>query len=380
MNLCQVWSTVARTILLKQERQQMRVADLYVVGFLTQDRTVREQRGDGMSDSQPVLQGVFVEAHEVPPPRSISPEAQAFLSAAAAPLPKPAPPALDDKEGWKAYVIDRYRSFPVRGGSAAGGIGPEIKSETTALGGVPIYVSAPPTVADDDRACLDFHGGAFILGGGELCRFTGMIMAQRVGVRTYSVDYRMPPDHPYPAPLDDSVSAYRALLDRYAPDRIVVAGRSAGGNLAAALMLRARDEGLPLPAGLVLLSPEVDLTESGDSFQTNRDVDVVLRGGVPEENTLYAGGHDLAHPYLSPLFGDFTKGFPRTFLQAGTRDLFLSNAVRMHRALRKARVEVELHIFEAMPHGGFFGAPEDLELEAEMQRFVEECWRQSRSG
>jgi acetyl esterase/lipase len=199
-------------------------------------------------------------------------------------------------------------------------------------------------------------------------------MARRAGVRTCSVDYRMPPDHPYPAALDDCLIAYRALLERHAPGQIVVGGGSAGGNLAAALMLRARDEGLPLPAGLVLLTPELDLTESGDSFQTNREVDVVLRRGLPEANALYAGSHDLAHPYLSPLFGDFRKGFPRTFLQAGTRDVFLSNVVRMHRALRKAGVEVEVHIFEGMPHGGFFGAPEDQELAAEIRRFVDECW------
>ena len=87
-------------------------------------------------------------------------------------------------------------------------------------------------------------------------------------------------------------------------------------------------------------------------------------------NQLYAGGHDLADPYLSPLFGDFTPAFPPTFLQAGTRDLFLSNTVRMHRKLRSAGVDAELHVFEAMPHGGFFGAPEDAELDAEVRRFI----------
>ena len=322
-----------------------------------------------MKGDQPELQSVFVEARHIPPPKSVSPQAQAFLSAAAAPMPRPPYPALEDKAGWKAYIAAADRAFPL----AANADDPEIKSETTTLGGVPTYVAMPPT-ADDKRVYLDIHGGALIMGGGELCGTMGRFMARRVGVRTLSVDYRMPPDHPYPAALDDCLRAYRALLKRHAPGQIVVGGVSAGGNLAAALMLRARDEGLPLPAGLVLLTPELDLTESGDSFQTNRDIDVVLRHGLPEANALYAGGHGLAHPYLSPLFGDFTKGFPRTFLQAGTRDVFLSNAVRMHRALRRARVDVELHIFEGMPHGGFFGAPEDQELAAEIRRFVDECW------
>ena len=90
---------------------------------------------------------------------------------------------------------------------------------------------------------------------------------------------------------------------------------------------------------------------------------------------MYAGDHDLTDPYLSPLFGDFTPPFPPTFLQTGTRDLFLSNTVRMHRRLREAGVEAELHVFEAMPHGGFFGAPEDEELAAEVRRFLASTWR-----
>jgi monoterpene epsilon-lactone hydrolase len=180
----------------------------------------------------------------------------------------------------------------------------------------------------------------------------------------------MPPDHPYPAALDDCIAVYRRLLEVQPPARIVVGGASAGGNLAAALMHRARDVGLPLPGALVLLTPEADLTESGDSFATNLGIDPVLRSRLSESIALYAGDHDLTHPYLSPLFGDFTPPFPPTFVQAGTRDLFLSNAVRMHRKLRAAGVESELHVFEAMPHGGFFGAPEDAELAAEVRRFV----------
>jgi acetyl esterase/lipase len=202
----------------------------------------------------------------------------------------------------------------------------------------------------------------------------GLMMATRVGVATYSPDYRMPPDHPYPAALDDCLAVYRHLLDRFAPERIVVGGASAGGNLAAALALRARDEGLPLPAGLVLLTPELDLTESGDSFTVLRDVDVMLRAPLMGANRLYAGGADLADPYLSPLFGNFTKGYPPTMLQAGTRDLFLSNAVRMHRALLKAGVPADLHVFEGMPHGGFGGAPEDQDLADTVGRFVAGCF------
>jgi acetyl esterase/lipase len=96
----------------------------------------------------------------------------------------------------------------------------------------------------------------------------------------------------------------------------------------------------------------------------------VLTSGLAVQNALYAGEHDLAHPYLSPLFGDLATPFPPTLLQAGTRDLFLSNAVRMHRALRAGGVDAELHVFEAMPHGGFGGTVEDHDLDAEVRRFI----------
>ena len=125
-----------------------------------------------------------------------------------------------------------------------------------------------------------------------------------------------------------------------------------------------------MPAALVLGTPEVDLTESGDSFHTILGLDPVLSPLI-HVNRLYADGHDLAHPYLSPLFGDVT-GFPPTFLHTGTRDLFLSNTVRMHRKLRAAGVEAELHVFEAMPHGGFGGmTPEDQDLATEIKHFLD---------
>jgi acetyl esterase/lipase len=221
-----------------------------------------------------------------------------------------------------------------------------------------------------DCAVLEIHGGALVAMGGPLCSLLGGLAAVRTRMKTFSVDYRMPPEHPFPAALDDCLAAYEALLQQYPAEKIAVTGSSAGGNLAAALALRARDEGLPAPAGLVLYSPEVDLTESGDSFETNMGLDVNLTSRLMPANLLYADGRDLTDPYISPLFGDFSGGYPPTFLMTGTRDLFLSNTVRMHRALRRAGVAAELHVFEAMPHGGFFGSPEDAELHAEVRAFL----------
>jgi len=250
-------------------------------------------------------------------------------------------------------------------------------TETVEVDGVRVCIVNPDRVSPGaaGRVYLDIHGGGLFMGGGECCEAMALLNADRIAALTWSVDYRMPPEHPYPAALDDCVTAYRALLRTHRPQDIIVGGTSGGGNLAAALVLRARDEGLLLPAAVVLLTPEVDLTESGDSFQTILGIDSVLTQTLISASQLYAAGHDLAHPYLSPLFGDFTKGFPPTFLQSGTRDLFLSNTVRMHRALRAADVPAELHVFEAMPHGGFGGTREDAELDAELRRFVDSHWQ-----
>jgi epsilon-lactone hydrolase len=305
-----------------------------------------------------------------PVPSSVSPEAQQWL---ALQLPRTQYPPLDDTAAWLSYV-DQMDSYVL---AQFGSVIVPVSTEKSELGGVPTYVLRSGEVAKTDSGpvYLDIHGGGLIMGGGELVGLMASGTALSTGMTTYSIDYRMPPLHPYPAALDDCVAAYRALLESHDPEDVFVGGGSAGGNLAAALMLRARDEGLPLPAGLVLFTPEVDLTESGDSFAVNADADHVL-GSLREVNLLYAAGHDLTDPYLSPLFGDVT-GFPPTLLQTGTRDLFLSNTVRMHRKLRNSGVAAELNVYEAMPHGGFGGAsPEDREIAVETRRFLDRLRRQ----
>jgi acetyl esterase/lipase len=325
--------------------------------------------------------GVTVAGRTIPFPGSISPEARAALERLVGDdgIPLYARydmPGPEDHQAWidMRAAVDAHYAAAMAGlaGSLASGV------ETITLDSATVHIATPAGAFREERAIIDLHGGALVFGGGAACQIGARKQADQHGVRCYGIDYRMPPEHPFPAALEDCMAAYRYVLDRHDPDQIVVFGRSAGGNLAVAMMLRARDEGLPLPAGLVLLSPEVDLTESGDSFAVNRMVDVILPRPLRSANLLYAGGADLSHPYLSPLFGDLS-GLPATFLQTGTRDLFLSNAVRMHRALRRVGGETELHVFEGMPHGGFMGGtPEDHELEEEVSRFVAARWGRGR--
>lgn len=306
----------------------------------------------------------------VPPPPTISPLAQEALSNSAA-MPRASWPDASDIPAWRNAIAQSDTAWaPI--------IEPLLASvqasvETHEIAGVLCHVASPTATAGAARVYLYIHGGAFVFGGGNFAKAFGGMNADKLGIRTVSVDYRMPPDHPFPAAPHDCLAVYRELIATIDPGRVVIGGSSAGGNLAAATTLMIRDQGLPLPAGLVLLTPEVDLTESGDSFATNRELDVVLKGSLAQCNLLYAAGHDLTDPYLSPLFGDLT-GFPPTLVQSGTRDLFLSNSVLIHRKLRSAGVDAELHVWEAMPHGSFgMGglAQENGEIYAEVKRFIE---------
>jgi acetyl esterase/lipase len=324
-----------------------------------------------MTEPEAVNEGIFIPARTVPTPHTISAEAQAYLSRAA----HIAPPVIDraDKDGWRNYIAAVERQLAIISAERAKPFPAEIIEHR--LSAVTLYEIVPATLSPEweDQAIFNIHGGAFIVGGGRSAAHTVQSLASTARMRTFSVDYRMPPDHPFPVGLDDALEAYEWLLQRYRPETIAVHGSSAGANLAAAVTLKARDKGLPLPGACSLHTAGVDLTHAGDSFRTNVLVDVVLQGPQGETMALYAGDHDPRDPCLSPVFAEFSEGFPPTILISGTRDLLLSPTVMMHRALRRAGLKAELHVFEGMPHGGFGEtAPEDRELQGEIARFFHE--------
>jgi acetyl esterase/lipase len=329
-----------------------------------------------------------VPPRDVPVPTTVSEQARALLGQGVM-LPPVEWPPPDDHDAWRAVIAKQDAMVPADAPemmvmSLTGAVAAGHTAEITArdVGGVPVHVATPHgTGPHDRRVFVSLHGGAFIQGGGDLCRLGAGAMAESIGATVWAVDYRMPPDHPFPAAVDDCLAVYRALLAEREPGEIVVGGLSAGANLAMATLLRARDEGLPLPACAVVNSPPADATGSGDTMRTNDGIDTLLVGPFEPVLLHYAGSHDLRDPYLSPLFGDYTPGFVPTMLISGTRDRLLSDTVRLHRKLRAAGVPAELHVFEAAPHGMFLGiAPEDHERVREIRRFVNEHWTASVPG
>jgi len=341
-------------------------------------RTAGRSPDVGGTDSGAQGKGVYVPARWIPAPATVSKEAHAFLANPPNMAGSPPPSDLGDKAGWRAYADEGNRMLTamMAGNTAAH----PAEIITHQLSATPMFELIPRSLAPESegRAIYFIHGGAYIHGSGLVAAHMAMPTADRCKMRTFAVDYRMPPDHPFPAGLTDAVEGYRELLKRFKPKNIAISGGSAGGGLAASLVLKIRDIGLPMPGCCALSTPEADLTESGDTFETNDTIDVVLQHRLANSIAAYANGHDLRDPYLSAIYGDFCKGYPPTILVSGTRDLFLSNTVLLHRALRRAGIDAELHVFEAMPHGGFFGAPEDEEAGAEQVRFIKERLRISK--
>ncbi len=315
-----------------------------------------------------------VPARDLPVPPDVSPAAQALV---AAPYRVPAwdaNPASPDE--WRALVkrlADAALPGVARAREALG-----VTMQPTTLGGVPGFILTPRTIPDAHRnqVIYNIHGGGYVYGPGESGTIEAVLLAGLGGYKVYEVDYRMPPDAPYPAAMDDAMAGYKAVLATTDARHVAVVGTSTGGGMTLALMLRAKAEGVPLPAAIAPGTPWADLTETGDSYRVNEWVDNVLvsySGYLSHAAALYANGHDLHDPQLSPIYGDF-HGLPPAILTTGTRDLFLSNTVRTHRKLREAGVEAELQVFEGFSHAQYLFDPtaaETKEMFGEVTAFLD---------
>ena len=323
------------------------------------------------SSAQTTLAPREAPAKSIPVPLTGSPQMQALI---AAPL----------RPGWNVLPksAEEWRAATAAGAAATLALLPgmqerlHVKVEPTTIAGVRAFIVTPETIPPEnkDRLLVHVHGGCYLLGPGEAATPEAILMAGFGHFKVISVDYRMPPEAYFPAALDDAMAVWKAATAMADPNKMAIFGTSAGGALTLEMILRAKQDGLPLPAAIAPGTPMADVTKVGDTFNTNAMVDNVLvspDGICDAAAKFYANGHDLADPLLSPVYGDM-HGFPPAILSSGTRDLLLSNTVRVHRKLREAGVEASLEVYEGQSHGQYGRddrAPETKEAFEEIAAF-----------
>jgi acetyl esterase/lipase len=289
----------------------------------------------------------------LPVPATVSPQMQAII---AQPLRTNWDKPPTTPEGWRQLSESNVTAVAPQIPAMAERM--RVSIEPSVINEVRVYTITPTDLPpqNQNRLAVHVHGGCYVLNPREAALPEAIFLAGFARMKVIAVDYRMPPEAYFPAALDDAMTVYKAAIKMVPPANVAVFGSSAGGALTLEMMLRAKQEGLPMPGAIAPGTPMSDVTKQGDSFQTNAMVDNVLvspDGFCDAATRFYANGHDLKDPLLSPVYGD-VRGFPPTILTTGTRDLLLSNTVRMHRALRQAGTEATLQVFEAQSHAQFY--------------------------
>ncbi|MBO1078189.1 alpha/beta hydrolase [Roseomonas haemaphysalidis] len=315
-----------------------------------------------------------VPAKSIPVPGTVSPQMQAIIGQ---PLRQNWDKPPTTPEGWRALAESNVAAVAPQIPAMAERM--RVSIEPSTIDGVRVYTITPADMpaGNRNRLAVHVHGGCYVLNPREAALPEAIFLAGFARMTVIAVDYRMPPEAYFPAALDDAMTVYKAAIRRVPPANLAVFGSSAGGALTLEMMLRAKQEGLPMPGAIAPGTPMSDVTKQGDSFQTNALVDNVLvspDGFCDAATRFYANGHDLADPLLSPVYGD-VRGFPPTILTTGTRDLLLSNTVRMHRALRQAGTEASLQVYEGQSHAQFYRddrVPEVKEAFGEIAQFFDQ--------
>ena len=305
--------------------------------------------GHMTQDSTAPLQ---VPARSIPVPTTVSPEMQALIGAPRRPGWNTIPTT---PEAWHALAEAGRAVAGPNNRAMAERLGVTITPAT--LDGVRIFHVTPAQVApgNENRLLIQLHGGCYVLNPGEAGLGEAILIAGLGGFRVIAVDYRMPPEAYYPGALDDAMTVWKSIASRHDPRTCAWIGTSAGGALVLAMGLRAKRDNLPMPGAIASGTPMSDITKAGDTFHTNAMVDTVLvstDGFCDAAARFYANGHDLADPMLSPVYGDMA-GFPPVILTSGTRDLLLSNTVRVHRNLRRLGITADLHVYEGQSHAHY---------------------------
>jgi epsilon-lactone hydrolase len=326
--------------------------------------------------SPPALTPREAPARTIPAPSTVSPELARSISAAAL-LPRDAmlrTPQTTDQ--WRGMIAANNAISLERQAGVKARFPSQIAERE--VGGVLTRQVVPGNLdlANASRVLIHLHGGAYVINGGEAGLSEAILGAHYTRTRVLSVDYRMPPAAPFPAAVEDAVAVYKSVIRNHDPRAVGVFGTSAGGGLALAMVLKLKALSLPMPGALAPSTPWADLAGHSDSYATNAHIDGVLphyEGVLEACARLYAGAAGLDDPLVSPVHGDFT-GFPPSILTTGTRDILLSDTVRVYRAMRAAGVEARLEAHEAMSHAEFnsaYDSPESVEVFRDIAGFFD---------
>lgn len=254
----------------------------------------------------------------------------------------------------------------------------DVQISPTKIAGVVGEWLTPRSLLARNKVMIYLHGGGYVVGSPATHRSLVARLAKSCSIRALSLDYRLAPEHPFPAALEDALAVYHQVLDHgIAPKNILLAGDSAGSGLALATLISLRDNNQPLPAMSVCISPWTDLALTGESIQTCADLDPYISYDSLTLNTHYLGNHNPRSPLISPLYADFT-GLPPLLIHVGTDELLLSDSTRLAEQAKNAGVDVTLKIWDDMWHDFHMWAPylpEANEALEEIAGFVNKCWR-----
>jgi epsilon-lactone hydrolase len=316
-----------------------------------------------------------VKAPYVYVPSTVSARAQHVLRQMTGPA-KPTLPGPNDIDGWqkvrKSVVPEDLVNISKENAEAAKHY--HATSERRTLGGVPVVDVRPLGWKDDGKILLYTHGGGYVTGGPDSS--LNAWVADETGLRIISIGYTLAPESKWDRTTDQVIAVFQALKkEGYKPKDMAIFGDSAGGGLAAGSVLKMRDKGLGMPSAVVLWSPWADITETGDTYVTLKNADPILDYPMQLKGAAdaYADPKDQKNPYVSPVYGDYSKGFPPTLVQGGTKEIFLSDFVRQYRAIDNAGGTAVLDIYEGMPHvfqAFIFDSPESQQAMTKMKKFL----------
>lgn len=314
-----------------------------------------------------------------PAPETVSPEMAALVSAPAGALWTT---AVNTESAMRAIAKD----YAQKSGKSARELAQTLRVSVAAsqMNGVPVFTLEPEDAdkRKTDKVVLYLHGGGYVLGHGVAGIAEALPLTGWHGRKVISPDYRMAPEHPFPAAVDDAFSVYRELIRTVDPKNIVVYGTSTGGAMTLILGLQIAQAGLPMPAGLIAGTPWADMGKVGDSYVTHDGLDNVLGtydALIASAVRFYAQGRDLKNPLISPVYAaeEDLRKFPPVLLISGTRDLFLSNTVRMQKRFLLLKKPVDLIVYEAMSHAQYYfnlRAPETVQHYRFLNDWLEKVW------